>query len=155
MEAIEMSHSLCLVSVHIVFSTKDRTPWLTKDLQPRVWGYLSTVLYNMGCRDITIGGIEDHIHALCNLGKQCAPAILMRDLKADSSKWIKTIDEKLRKFSWQAGYGMFSVNPNERGTVRNYISNQEEHHREETFKEEYVRLLKEHNVDFDERYLWD
>jgi len=95
MEAIEMSHSLCLVSVHIVFSTKDRTAWLTEDAQPRVWGYLSSILYNMGCRDITIGGIEDHIHGLCNLGKQFAPAILMRDLKADSSKWIKTIDMKL------------------------------------------------------------
>jgi len=150
-----MGHSLCLVTVHIVFSTKDRTPWLTKEVQPRVWGYLSSVLYNMGCRDITIGGIEDHIHAMCNLGKQCAAAALMQELKGDSSKWIKTIDKKLQKFSWQVGYGMFSVNPNDRESLRLYIQTQEEHHKTETFKEEYVRLLREHNVPFDEEYLWD
>ncbi|HUG11573.1 MAG TPA: IS200/IS605 family transposase [Opitutaceae bacterium] len=150
-----MTHSLCLVTVHIVFSTKDRQPLLTKEFQPRVWAYLSKILHNMGCTDITIGGIEDHIHALCNLGKQCKPALLMQDLKSDSSKWTKELDPKLSDFYWQTGYGMFSVSSSHREAVRAYIETQEEHHKTEDFKEEYLRMLSEHNIAVDERYLWD
>ena len=115
----------------------------------------SIVLHNAGCRDITIGGIEDHIHAMCNLSKQLAPARLIQDLKADSSKWIKTLNDVLHDFHWQVGYGMFSVAANDKENLRNYILNQEEHHRTETFQDEYRRLLREHNVEVDERYLWD
>src|SRR5262245_29932949 len=126
MEVIAMTHSLCIVSVHIVFSTKDRHKWLTKKVQPQMWSYLSEVLCNMGCREIVVRGVEDHVHALSNLGKRCAPAALIQDLKADSSKWVKTLDDALASFYWQTGYGMFSVGPRERDIVRDYILRQEE-----------------------------
>jgi REP element-mobilizing transposase RayT len=128
---------------------------MTKEVQLRIWGYLSEVLHTMGCSEITVRGVDDHVHGLCNLGKHHAPKVLMQRLKGDSSQWIKTLDPSLAEFCWQAGYGMFGVDPNDRDVVLQYILNQEEHHKQETFKEEYLRLLREHNVEVDERYLWD
>jgi len=93
-----MTHSLCVVPVHIVFSTKDRNPWMTKEVQPQIWGYLSQVLHTMGCSEITVRGVEDHMHGLCHLGKHYAPKVLMQKLKGDSSQWIKTLDSSLAKF---------------------------------------------------------
>ena len=120
-----------------------------------MWNYLSTVLYNMGCREITVRGVEDHVHSLANLGKRCEPATLIQDLKSESSKWVKTLDDALAHFYWQTGYGMFSVGARERDIVREYILRQEEHHKTETFQDEYRRLLRENNIEIDERYLWD
>jgi putative transposase len=79
----------------------------------------------------------------------------IKELKRDSSKWIKTIGPDLGDFSWQAGYGAFSVSPSHIEDLREYIANQEEHHKTETFQEEFLRILKKYGVEYDERYLWD
>src|SRR6185436_3076183 len=150
-----MPQSLHVLSAHIVFSTKARQPWLAKDLQARVWAYMSRILQNLECHAITIGGVEDHVHILCNLTKKHAPMKVLEVLKKDSSKFVKTLDDRLGDFHWQDGYGLFSVSPSHRPAVHNYILNPEEHHRKETFQEELLRILKKYGAEYDERYLWD
>jgi REP element-mobilizing transposase RayT len=150
-----MPHSLHLLTTHIIFSTKDRRPWLTPDVRPRVWAYLSRILQNLKCYSVTVGGVADHVHVLCNLTKLHAPAKVLESLKKDSSKFVKTLGAAAADFRWQAGYGLFSVSASHRDLVQTYILNQEEHHKTETFQEEYLRILKKHRVSYDERYLWD
>jgi putative transposase len=150
-----MSQSLHILSAHIVFSTKERRPWLTKDIRPRVWAYLSRILLNLECHAITVGGVEDHVHILCNLTKKHATMKVMEVVKKDSSKFVKSLHSTLAPFHWQDGYGLFSVSPSHRDAIRQYILNQEEHHRTETFQEELLRVLKKYEVGYDERYLLD
>lgn len=150
-----MPQSLHVLTTHIVFSTKARHPWLTADIRPRVWAYMSRILQNLECYSITAGGAADHVHVLCNLTKKHAPMKVLEVLKKDSSKFVKTLGDDLAGFHWQDGYGLFSVSPSHCEAVRRYVLNQQEHHKRETFQEELVRLLKRYRADYDERYLWD
>ena len=150
-----MPQSLHVLSVHIVFSTKERRRWLSKEIQPRLWAYQSRLLQNLECYSITIGGVEDHVHILCNLTKKLAPTKVLEVLKRDSSKFVKTLGTDLGEFHWQDGYGLFSVSPSHLEPLRRYIRDQEQHHKTETFQEEFVRMLKKYEVVYDERYLWD
>lgn len=150
-----MPQSLHVLSAHIVFSTKGRHPWLSDDIRARVWAYQSRVLQNLECHSITVGGVHDHVHALCHLTKKHAPMKVLEVLKKDSSKFVKTLRADLAAFHWQDGYGLFSVSPSHFEAVRGYILRQEEHHRKETFQDELRRILKKYAVEFDERYLWD
>jgi REP element-mobilizing transposase RayT len=150
-----MPQSLHVLSTHIVFSTKGRQPWLTADIRPRVWADLSRILQNLECHSITVGGVEDHIHVLCNLTKKHASMKVLEVLKKDSSKFVKTLDVRFQNFHWQDGYGLFSVSPSHGEMVRRYVITQEEHHRKETFQKEFLRLLQRYGVQYDERYLWD
>ena len=150
-----MPQSLHILSAHIIFSTKERRPWLTKDIRERVWAYQSRVLQNLECDSITIGGVADHVHILCNLSKKFPTVKILEVLKKDSSKFVKTLRVDLQEFHWQDGYGLFSVSPSHLEAVKEYILNQEEHHKKETFQEEYLRILKKHHAPYDERYLWD
>jgi REP element-mobilizing transposase RayT len=149
-----MPQSLHVLSVHIIFSTKERRPWIAKDIQPRLWAYQSSILQNLECHSITIGGIEDHVHIGCHLTKKLAPVKVIEILKKDSSKFIKTLRQDLWAFHWQDGYGLFSVSPSHEEDLRNYIVSQEEHHKKESFQEEFLRILKKYRVPVDERYLW-
>jgi len=121
----------------------------------RLWAYQSRILQNLECHSITIGGVEDHVHILCNLTKKHAPTKVLELLKKDSSKFVKTLDSNLAAFHWQDGYGLFSVSPSHLEAVRRYILNQEEHHKKETFQEEFLRILKKYGAEYDERYVWD
>jgi putative transposase len=150
-----MPQSLHVLTSHIIFSTKTRHPWLTPDIRPRVWAYVSRILQNLECHSITVGGMADHIHVLCNLTKKHAPMKVLEVLKKDASKFVKTLDSNLASFHWQDGYGLFSVSPSHHEAVHKYILNQEEHHKKETFQEELVRILKKYGIAYDERYLWD
>jgi REP element-mobilizing transposase RayT len=105
------------------------------------------------CNSITIGGTADHIHVLCNLTKKFPTAKVLEILKKDSSKFVKTFG--VPNFHWQDGYGLFSVSPSHFEAVRKYILDQDQHHRKETFQEEYLRILKKYRAPYDERYLWD
>src|SRR3954451_13711214 len=93
-----MPQSLHILSVHIIFSTKERRPWLEDQIRPRVWAYMSTILQNLECQSITIGGVKDHIHILCNLTKEHAPIKVLEMVKKDSSKFVKALDPKLAHF---------------------------------------------------------
>ena len=150
-----MPQSLHVLSAHIIFSTKGRQPWLTLGVREGVWAYQSRILQNLECNSITVGGVADHVHVLCNLTKKFPTVKVLEILKKDSSKFVKTLDSRLHDFHWQDGYGLFSVSPAHFEAVRKYILNQEEHHKKETFQEEYLQILKKYRAPYDERYLWD
>ena len=151
-----MPQSLVQLYVHLVFSTKRRQPFL-RDLafRERTHAYLVGICNNQDSPSLRIGGVEDHIHILCRLSKTLDVSALIRELKRDSSKWIKEQNPRLQDFEWQAGYGAFSVSPSHVAALSKYIANQVEHHRQESFQDEFRRLCKKYGVEIDERYLWD
>lgn len=148
-----MPQSLATVLIHAVFSTKDRTPCLTPEIRQELHPYIVGVLANIGCPSIQTGGVEDHVHVLFRLSRRMSLAQVIEKTKTSTSKWIKT--KGARDFSWQAGYGAFSVGPTEAGRVVAYIKGQEEHHRKISFQDELRGMLREAELEFDERYLWD
>jgi REP element-mobilizing transposase RayT len=151
-----MPQSLARVVLHVVFSTKNRTPFLRDaDLRARLHAYMAGVLQSLGCEPILINGVEDHVHILCNLTRTLTMAGLVEEAKKASSKWMKDQGAEYRDFFWQAGYGVFSVSQSKVEVVRDYIAQQEEHHRKESFQDEFRALCRKHGVAFDERYVWD
>jgi REP element-mobilizing transposase RayT len=151
-----MSQSLTQVYLHRVFSTKNRRPFLhDKALRDRSHAYLAGTCNNLHCPAEIVGGVQDHVHILCRFGKEIALAELIRELKRESSKWLKEQDKELESFYWQNGYGAFSVSPAHVPALKQYIATQEDHHRTETFQEEFRRLLSKYGIAWDERYVWD
>jgi REP element-mobilizing transposase RayT len=114
---------------------------------------MATVLQNLGCRVTLINSVEDHVHLLFDLGRKVSVSEAVEKVKTSSSKWMKA--QGIEEFAWQAGYGAFAVSESNIEVVRNYIANQQEHHRRKTFQEEYRTFLERHRVAFDERYMWD
>lgn len=150
-----MPQSLSQLYVHLIFSTKDRFPFLKDDIRDRVQGYLATVVRDMGSPFVVVGGIDDHVHILFDMGRIHAAKDFVEHIKRESSKFVKTLRSNLDKFYWQRGYGIFSVSPTHRESVVRYIKNQEEHHREKTFQDEYRDFLNRYGIEFDELYVWD
>jgi REP element-mobilizing transposase RayT len=147
--------SLSRVILHIIFSTKDREPWLGSEVRPRMHAYLATLCRDLGGELVRVGGVADHVHIITTLPRTLSQAQLIEQVKKASSKWIKTLDPRYRGFFWQCGYGAFSVSPSQLDGVLEYIETQQEHHRTRTFQEEYRELLRRHGVDFDERHVWN
>ena len=148
-----MPQSLAKIYVHVVFSTKDRKPFLRDtELRDRVHRYLAGIFNGLDSPAVIAGGVEDHVHILCRLGKTIAIADMVRDVKRDSSKWIK---DHCGVFQWQRGYGAFSISPSHVLTITEYIKSQAEHHRTETFQEEFRRICRKYGIEIDERYVWD
>lgn len=150
-----MGQSLVKNYLHLVFSTKYRAPLIHPPAEVELHSYLGGICNKLECQVIKVGGSTDHIHILCMLSKKIALMKLVEGIKLHSSKWIKTKGIEYKNFYWQDGYGAFSVNPSELNNVIAYISNQHEHHRIKTFQEEYRIFLKEYNVEYDEKYVWD
>jgi putative transposase len=150
-----MPQSLSKVILHIIFSTKNRHPFLDSDVRPRMHAYLATVCRDLSADLVYVGGVADHVHIVTTLPRTLSQAQLIEQVKKVSSKWIKQLDARYRAFFWQRGYGAFSVSPSQLATVLQYIETQQEHHRTRTFQEEYSELLRRHGIDFDERYVWD
>ncbi|MEQ1606363.1 MAG: IS200/IS605 family transposase [Pyrinomonadaceae bacterium] len=138
---------------HIVFSTKDRKPLITTDVKPRLYEYIGGTIRGLGGLSLAIGGMEDHGHILAKLRPDKALSDVLRDLKANSSGWMHDIFTEMKDFSWQRGYGAFTVSASQVDRVRQYIANQEVHHRKQDFREEFIALLRKNGVEFDERYL--
>jgi len=151
----DMAQSLSKVILHIIFSTKDREPWLDSNVRPRMHAYLATICRDFGGALTHVGGVADHVHIVTTLPRTLSQAQLVEDIKKTSSKWIKALDARYRGFFWQRGYGAFSVSPSHLETVVRYITDQLGHHRTRTFQEEYRELLRKYGIDFDERYVWD
>lgn len=150
-----MSQSLANILIHIVFSTKDRFPFLTdKDMLRRMHAYLARTLTEQDCPAIEVGGTADHVHVLCSLSRTHSISDVICKAKAHSSGWVKDFGGLLSKFAWQGGYGAFSLHPAQLMQIRAYIQNQQEHHRVSTFQEEYLKLLHEYQLPFDQRYIW-
>ncbi len=150
-----MPQSLSLVIVHLIFSTKDRQPFFSIEMRAPVHVYLATVARNMGCECYRVGGMEDHVHLAVRLCRTVTIADLVEQLKTASSKWAKTQSTDLRDFSWQRGYGCFSVGPADLDALIDYIDRQQEHHKVRTFQEEFRMLLNKYGVEYDEAYMWD
>lgn len=150
-----MGQSLVKNYLHIVFSTKYRQPLIQESIEDELYSYLGGICNTLECHVIKVGGYTDHIHILCMLSKKVALMKLMEELKSHSSKWIKSKGAAYSNFSWQNGYGAFSVNPGQVERVIQYIANQKEHHRKKAFKTEYQEFLEKNEVAYDERYVWE
>ncbi|MBO0697675.1 MAG: IS200/IS605 family transposase [Zavarzinella sp.] len=151
-----MSQSLAQVYLHIVFSTKDRHPFLQDpSTRDEAHKYLGGTCNKLHCPVLRVGGVADHVHILCRLGRTISVADLVKELKRDSSQWLKTKGPDQAAFYWQNGYGAFSVSPSLVEVVRDYIARQEEHHRTMSFQDEFRHLLRKHGLEWDERYVWD
>ena len=151
-----MSQSLSKIWTHLVFSTKDRYPFLTDlDLRHAMHAELATQLKKNSCPTLIVGGVADHVHALFVLSKNHSIAEVVWAIKRNSSRWIKRQAAQLRKFHWQAGYAAFSVSQSEVQRVQEYILNQENHHKRRTFQDEVREFLRKYEIDYDERYVWD
>jgi len=150
-----MAQSLSKVLLHIIFSTKNREPWLDSNVRPRMHAYLATICRDAGADFVLVGGVSDHVHIVTTLARTLSQAQLIEEIKKASSKWVKALDARYRGFFWQRGYAAFSVSPSQLDSVLEYVNKQQEHHRTRTFQEEYRELLRKHGVDFDERFVWD
>ncbi len=149
-----MAQSLVRNLVHLIFSTKDRAPLLHAGIRAGLHGYMAGIFKHWESPAIIIGSVEDHLHALFGLSKNHALCKVVEEVKRGSSKWIKTRGREMAYFSWQNGYGAFSVSPSLVDNAHRYISNQEKHHRKVTFQEEFREFRRRHGVEFDERYVW-
>ena len=151
-----MPQSLAQIYVHIVFSTKERQSFLEdQSLREEMHKVLGGICNAHGCPVLRVGGVADHVHILCRLGRTITIADLVKELKRESSLWIKAKSDTMEEFHWQNGYGAFSISPAHVDALRAYIDNQEEHHKEETFQDEFRRLLTKYGLAWDERYVWD
>ena len=150
-----MPQSLARNLIHLIFSTKNRVPILLKPIRADLHKYMAGILQEWDSPGIIVGSVSDHAHLLFCLSKNHSLSKLVEQVKTGSSKWIKTQGERYSAFHWQAGYGAFSVSQSNAGRVETYITNQEEHHRTRNFQDELRAFLKRHQVEFDERYVWD
>ena len=150
-----MPHSFTHILIHYIFSTKNRQPFLADDIRQRVFSYMGGIARQNNIYPQIIGGVEDHVHMLVLLPKTLSIAKAIQLVKGGSSKWIHDEFPRLRDFAWQIGYGAFSVGLSNKENVMNYIKHQKEHHRKKTFQEEFLEFLKAHNIEYDERYIWD
>ena len=151
-----MPQFLARVVQHVVFSTKNRVAFFKDpELRARLHASMAGVLQNIGCEPILIGGVEDHVHILCNLSRTITSAGLVEEAKKSPSKWMKEQGAAYGEFFWQGGYGAFSVSQSNVEQVRAYIATQEEHHRRVSFQDEFRALCRKHGVEIDERYVWD
>ena len=136
-----------------MFSTKDRKPLITTDVQGRLYEYIGGIVRGLGGISLGINGMDDHVHLLTKLRPDKAVSDVLRDLKANSSGWMHDVFPELKDFSWQRGYGAFTVSASQVEKVREYIAKQEEHHRKQDFRDEFIGLLRKNGVEFNERYL--
>ena len=152
-----MPQSLAKVVIHLVFSTKNRTPWLQgQELRQELFAYMATILRkNVDSPAILISGVEDHIHVLGLLSRKFAIMDVVQEAKTETSKWLKKQSPALSTFAWQAGYGIFSVSESNIPAVKSYVEKQEDHHRRMSFQDEFRELCKRHGIEWDERYVWD
>jgi len=151
-----MSQSLAAVYLHLIFSTKNRKPFLRNvPLRNELHAYLGGISKNLGCEPLIVGGIEDHVHLLCRFSRTLTISDWVKEIKRASSLWVKSKETSLDDFSWQAGYGAFSTSQSAVEQVRTYILKQEEHHQKHTFQDEFRAFLKQHQIEWDERYIWD
>lgn len=149
-----MAGTFTSISMHIVFSTKNRKPDILPAIQQRLYEYLGGIIRGEGGVLYAIGGMADHVHMLMRYRPDRALSDVVRDLKSHSSGWIHKTFPDCRDFGWQDGYGAFSVSQSRMDTVKNYVESQAQHHAKRDFVEEMEALLEAHRVEYDQKYLW-
>src|SRR5688500_18206839 len=150
-----MAHTFTSLLTHIVFSTKDRFPMVDREIREEMHRYITGIVRNLKGKMMAIDGMADHVHMLVDCPSSVSIAELVRTVKANSSKWVHQKWRDRSKFAWQTGYGAFSVSKSNVADVIQYIESQEEHHRKMSFQEEVVAFLKKHEIEYDERYIWE
>jgi putative transposase len=143
-----MPQSLTSLYYHIVFSTKERRPLITPDLQPRLYDYIGGAM-------LGIGGSADYLHICTTIYKDMTVVKAIQTIKGTSSKWVHDTFPATHAFSWQAGYSIFSVSRRETRRILEYIAGQAAHHRVKSFQEELLAIFEEEGIAYDERYLWE
>ena len=149
-----MPNSYTCLRYHVIFSTKNRVPQIRPSIRDRLHEYVGGIVRDEKGRLIAAGGTPDHVHLLISTHPQTALSDLLRQVKASSSRWIHETLADLRDFGWQNGYGAFTVSHSNIGQVAKYIAEQEAHHRQVSFQEEFIEFLRRHDVAYDERYIW-
>lgn len=150
-----MPQSLVKNLIHLVYSTKNRKPWIPAETQEALWGYLAGIFKQWESPAIIIGGVEDHVHTLFSLSKNHALKKIVEEVKKGSSKWMKSDGTRNQEFYWQGGYAAFSVSQSNVEEVKSYIAHQVQHHKKMTFQDEVRELFRRHGIEYDERYVWD
>lgn len=150
-----MANTYTQIYLHIVFAVKGRNNLISKMWKDELYKYITGIVTNEGQKLIAINGMPDHIHILIGLKPDKSLSDLVRDIKANSSRFINDKNWISSKFEWQAGFGAFSYNQSQLSNVINYIQNQEEHHKKKTFKEEYIEFLTAFNVDYKNEYIFE
>jgi len=149
-----LPQSFTCLHYHLIFSTKQRAPLITADLQPRLYDYIGGIIRGQdGCL-LAAGGMPDHIHLLARLSKEVSVSGALRVIKTNSSKWVHETFPDHHAFAWQTGYAAFCVSYSGLESVKHYIASQAEHHRTVSFQDELRTFLRRHQMEFDERYLW-
>ena len=141
--------------VHFIWSTAGREPWIGDDWRQQLHSYIGGIARNKNARLISAGGMYDHIHLYASLPSTITIADFVNVVKSNSSRWVHETFSNRKAFSWQQGYGAFSVSKSEEKKVMDYIINQKRHHEKHSFKDEFLRFLERYEIDYDERYLWD
>lgn len=148
-----MSQSLCKIYLHIIFHVKTNSPLIEQEHIEQMHKYIGKLVNTTGCQVLRVGGTENHVHALVMLSNTETVSHIVEEMKRNSSRWIKTLSPKYVKFEWQGGYAAFSVSQSQVDTVLEYIGNQIEHHKRQSFEDEYLSLLRLHKIEYDERYV--
>src|SRR6266481_1953453 len=147
-----MSDSYTNLLYHIVFSTKERRPLITPEYEVRLYDYIGGTIRRLGGISLELNGTSDHVHLLAKLRPDCALSDVLRDLKANATGWMHDVFPSLKDFSWQRGYGAFTVSQSNVAAVRQYIARQKEHHRNVPFRDEFIQFLQENDIQYDERF---
>ena len=148
-----MSDSYTNLLYHIVFSTKDRRPIITSEYESRLYDYIGGTIRGVGGISLELNGTTDHVHLLAKLRPDHALSDVLRDLKANASGWMHDVFPVLKDFSWQRGYGAFTVSQSNVEEVRRYILRQKEHHEKVSFRDEFIQFLTANGIEYDERYI--
>ena len=150
-----MAQSLSKILLHVVFSTKNRSESIPKDLEEPLHAYLAGIIRTNGSEAFRVGGTGNHIHIACSLPRTLTVSKLLEEVKKSSSIWIKKQHPDCKTFAWQAGYGVFSLGESQLDVLVRYIDRQREHHRKKTFQDEYLEILHKYRIEYDDRYVWD
>ena len=149
-----MANTYHQVYIQTVFAVKYRAAVIDKRWNSQLFAVIGNLINESGCKTILVNGVEDHVHCFFGLKPPTSISDVMKNAKAKSSKWLNESGLLQHHFGWQAGCGVFSYSQSHIKNVYNYIQNQEQHHKKQTFREEYIELLKTHDIEFDERYIF-
>lgn len=149
-----MGQTLTSITLHIIFSTKGRTPSINSELKQDLMAYMGGIVRELKGEPLIINGISDHVHMLIEIPPTISTSDFMRVVKTNSSKWVHQ-NYGLKTFAWQDGYGAFSVSKSGIPAVFDYIKDQEQHHKKRSFQEELIAFLHKYTISYDDRYLWE
>ena len=149
-----MPRSYTNLIYHIVFSTKDRRPTITAKRELRLYEYIGGIIRGLGGILLCVNGVADHVHLLVKLRPDKSVSDVLRELKSNSSGWMHSVFPDAVDFSWQNGYGAFTVSESQVPRVSDYIARQKEHHQKESFEDEFVSMLRVNGIEVEMKYLW-